>query len=340
MPGLTQVTSSARGFGLLCLGVDLVVAYTADEQDARELFQRVERLWVAAEVYHCNDEATAAGKRRAIRILDALPRPDPYPLTKPILTNQLSAGVWGGYRRAAAAFGLISGADRRSLRLSTVALRGSGDQLGRQLRNATLDGVNLGAWLKHDGVPREVLERVRADLPVSDGEGRVLTAAIESYDDHHDHSLGHLRRAFDDAGSLSLDDLVAAPLADRQVGAVARAIALRDLIEELEFPFRDWTTTGAEPRWPKRILRMPIWHLAGAHETDLAALHSRLLRAGTSGLGASVLAHHRWLARARGSRPWEVGAGPRSAETKVLPDFTLRALNSLFCEGVAPRADR
>lgn len=338
-PGLTQVTSSTRGFGLLCLGVDMIPAGTA-EQDARELFQRVERLWVAADVHQCGDEATSAGKRRAKRILDGLPQSDLYPLTKPILTNQLSAGVWGGYRRAAAAFGLISGADQRSLRLSTVTLRRTGDQLVRQLRRATLEGVNLGAWLKHDGVAREVLGRVRADFPVTQGEVRVLTSAIEGYDDHHDHSLGHLRRVFDARGAVSLDDLDRAPLAGRQVGAVAQAIALRDLIEEVEFPFRAWAVTGTEPTWSKGILRMPIWEIAGAQETDLAALHARISKVGPGGLGAAVLAHHRWLARARGSQPWEVGAGPRSAEVNVLPDFALGALTSLFIEGVAPRVDR
>lgn len=54
---------------------------------------------MAAQVHHLGDEATFPGRRRAGQILDQLPSAEPYPLTKPLLTAQLSSGVWGGYRR-------------------------------------------------------------------------------------------------------------------------------------------------------------------------------------------------------------------------------------------------
>lgn len=338
-PGITQVTSTTRGFSVLCLGIEIVGNYARNEQEAREIFQRVERLWVAAQVHHPGDEEMFPGRRRAGQILDQLPSAEPYPLTKPLLTAQLSSGVWGGYRRAASAFGLISGAGRRSLRLSEVTLTSRGKDLIRHLRKGTLDGVNVGSWAPKDDVPLAILDKIRADRPVSKNEARVLTEGIESYDKFHEHSLGHLRSVFDREGSaISVQDLPGSVLSSRQRVAVPQAVALLEAIEQLEFRFRDWAATGNEPTWPKRLLNLPIWRLAGPGELDLANLHARINRAGDGAIGKAVLAHHQNLSAARGAAAWEPGSNLNIASQKV-PDFALGALRSLFTEGVAPRVD-
>lgn len=339
-PGITQVTSTTRGFSVLCLGVDITSTYAVNEQDARETFLRLERLWVAAQVHHLGERASFPGRRRAEQLLDHLPRSMPYPLTKPILTAQLSSGVWGGYRRGASAFGLINGAGQRSLRFSEVKLSGAGKDLVRHLRKATLDGVNAGTWARHDDVSRAVLDKVRADRPVTNGEVRVLTRAIEAYDEYQEHSLGHLRAVFDREGcAISVHDLPGSALSSRQMVAVPQAVALLEAIEELEFRFRDWAVTGTEPTWPKRLLRLPIWQLAGPQETDVASLHARIAKAKAGEVGKALLAHHRQLSVARGAQAWEMGFNTSTARQKVLPDFALGAVSSLFSEGVAPRVD-
>lgn len=339
VPGITRVTSTTRGFSVLCLGIDLTTSYAANEQEAREIFQKWERMWVAAQVHHLGDAATFPGLLRANQILNGLPRSQPYPLTKPLLTAQLSSGVWGGYRRAASAFRLISGAGQRSLRLSEVKLTKDGGDLMRHLRKTCLDGVQAATWVQKDAVPRSLLEKLRADRSVSKGEVQVLTRMIEAYDEYHDRSLGHLRAVYDQHGSaITVFDLPGAELSGRQAIAVPQAVALLEAIEEIEFRFRDWVVTGIEPAWPKTLLRLPIWQIADPQEVDLTALRARMASAQTGAIGRAVLAHHQHLSAARGARAWELGSNASSAQQRRLPSFALDALSSLFDEGVAPHA--
>lgn len=87
VPGLTGATARARGFSLLCLGVQLA-AQASDETDAGERFQRLERLWIGAQAYRKTTDAVP-GIRRARQYIQE----EFYPLDRPVLHRSLTAGV-------------------------------------------------------------------------------------------------------------------------------------------------------------------------------------------------------------------------------------------------------
>ncbi|WP_020379420.1 hypothetical protein [Candidatus Microthrix parvicella] len=339
VPGLTQATFQTRGFSMLCLGAHLAAA-TKTEAEAQRTFQHLERLWVAASVYHHGDEAGVAGKRRAKRLLMGAGVTGEYPLDRPLLARPFPAGTLATYRRAAAAFGLVKGATGRRTRLLDVRLTSEGKDLAAAFRSAAFAGTRAGHWARQDSVSsHRVLAAIGADPQPSRAEIEALSAGMEAYDGFHDRPISRLRSEYDrNNGVLDLDAIDAASLTAAQAGALEQARALVDAIDQLEFPLRQWVTTGGPPEIQQTVLALPIWEL-GAHEPEISRLYRRLLSA-ADGLDAAVLQFHQERARMRGATAWEPGSELPTANQYVLPDFTLGSLSALFDEGVSPRVNR
>lgn len=341
-PGLTQTTTTTRGFALLCLALEIARRSGSDEGQVREHLRRFDALWAAANVHQHGDDAAAPGQRRAARILDGLPAGRPYPLDKPVLSGQAS-WLWTTYRRASTAFGLTDGGAHRTLRPIDVQLTSSGKAMAASARRTHFENQRVAAWIGRGFVSLDRLAAVRTDAPIDTDATATLTVAIEAFELRHGPGLSHLRRAFElDGEHLSISSLLQAELSDAQHEAVHLANELVAAIESIEFTFRAWIRSGAEPAWGEALDRLDAWTSLARNESDLGDLHRRLVDASHESAGRVILAHHRRLANARGARTWRPGADARLAGADVLPDFNLASARGLFVEGVEPRspADR
>lgn len=240
VPMLTQSTFQTRGFSLLCLGVE-VAAKTQSEADAQRAFQHTERLWAAASVFHQGDDAPVAGKRRAKHLLVEAEATGEYPLERPLFSAPFPAGTFGGYRRSAAAFGLVKGATGRGTRFREVRLTKTGEELAKAFRSSAFPGIKAGHWARRDSVsPTRVLAAIEASSQTSDAELRALTTGMETYDGFHDRPLSRLRAEFERTdGTLNLDSIDLASLTSAQASALVQARALVGAIDQLEFPLRE-----------------------------------------------------------------------------------------------------
>jgi hypothetical protein len=329
-PGLTQVTSRVRGFGLLVAGLDLA----SGTGDPDETFQRFERLWVLA----TEDAALRglavdhfAGSRRALRQIHAGASLD---LTRPLLDQQLSVGIWGSYRRAAAYFGLVDATGRSATRPSTHQLTTA----GKVLRDATWSAVRPGQpqlrkWLADGTVDRDKLaEWLRPGTGCTQREAEALTSAVKTVDSRSGSPLGRLRRQFEQAGKLTLSGLQLTGLTESQSEAVRTARAVERLMGALEEPFRAWVAGGSKPSTGelREVAGHRDWQVVlAANETDLEHLHRLLVD--TPRIEA-VLEHHKWMCEQRGSSPWV--RPDRTKQHLELPDFGLAGPRSLFSEGL------
>jgi hypothetical protein len=337
VPGLTQATAMTRGFGLLCLALEVAMSQKPiDEPAVRERFLRVERIWVAAEALRTNGEGWFPGKRRAWRLVKGV---EEYPVDRPILDQQLSTGVWGAYRRSLAAFGLIGGARGRVVRLSQTVLAPSGHQLANTLRSNACGGVQLGRWADESNyeVPVAKLRLVDADHSPTKEEVILLSQGMTSYDSRHESALSHLRNAYEQHNELDLKTIDLTALSGRQRRAVEVARSLVAAIEGIERPFRDWVATGERTQIAKSIWSADVWKAAKVDgESELMHLRDLAVDRPAAKALDIVLGHHRWLARRRGAPEWTPGDGRVAALVVEAPTFTLRAARSLFAEGVAP----
>lgn len=341
-PGLTQATDRVRGFGLLVVGLDLASG-APGRRERDEWFQRFERLWVLATEdtrVHGKEPDRWPGTRRAQRMLAT---DDDLDLTRPILAQQLSSGLWGTYRRAAEHYRLIQPADatgRRSTRPRAYRLTTA----GRRLRTETLSHIRtgeprLGHWLKVGRVerhgPRSWL-RPRAGCTAS--EASLLSALIGAVDAEAGGPLRRLRAEFDRSGRLTLHSLRTGSLTPDQAAALELGRAVLALMRDVEQPFRSWTAGGPRPsrRSLRRVLARPEWDIViAANEADLAHLWEALNHDPSV---EAVLGHHRWLSDLRGAEPWT--RPDRSKERFVEPDFGLDAPRHLFSEGLRFREGR
>ena len=346
VPGLTAATSKTRGFSLLCLGAKIASQADSDgrkvsEDEARETFQRVERCWVAAQVWLLGDDATFPGKRRATRLMEEASATGEFSLTVPLLRSQLSSGVWGSYRRSSAAFGFINGASGGVTRLSATRVLGSGSELVKAFKDSAYSGTNPGHWARLDYVSiDDVLSYIDAQSEPSPEEQEIISKGIESFDAHHDRALARLRGEFDrHGGSLTLKGLDPRHLSADQAASVIEAKALVEGIQEVEFAFRDWIADENGLSVPASIRKLAIWHLAGPQEPDIARLSQVIEDSSKDTLARNILQHHRHLSMTRGAPSWEPGSGLPTVRQRILPDFTLKALRNLFDEGVRPRVD-
>jgi hypothetical protein len=332
VPGFTQRTSSVRGFGLVCLGLKVASDATYAHRDADETFRRFERFLVASQALHHTDATPLAGKRAALRYLD-LAR---YPLNRPILAQQLSSGLWGTYRVAAAHYGLVRSRSPRFSNPQYSRLESDGAALARLVREASFDGVQIGTWVQKDTVSRSELARVApyADA-ATDAEVAQFTAAVRALDAQGGHPIGRLRDRWEHAGGhLTPADLLGAggkPMDDEQAAAARAAVALDRLATDVEAPFRQWVTGHDVQPPPADVWEADDWDDVIPYSHDLR----RLRDAGrTDATFDTLLQHHRWLSGTRGARVWERSTpdDPRSAYHPY--DFALGALSRLFAEGV------
>jgi hypothetical protein len=170
-------------------------------------------------------------------------------------------------------------------------------------------------------------------------ESATLSRAFSAYDDQRDNEnrgrpFASLRAAYDDAGGkLTLEDLDARLLTEGQRHALPDALALADLMSNLEAPYRLWVT-GQKASLPKTIATYPAWaRVRAMGEPELVELHDELK--GDPSLDA-LHRHQERVAARRGREPW-VRGDPRAGRDKILPfDFTLGVTSSLFNEGVRP----
>jgi hypothetical protein len=329
-PGLTQSTSSIRAFGLVLVGLDLAMG----SRNPDETFQRFERLWVLA------SEATRAagvavdrfpGSQRAQRMLNG--STGTLDLARPVLSSQLSTGLWGAYRRAAVHFELIQrqGSNTRPSAHKLTAA-------GHRVRLATWAEIRFGQpqlshWLKVGVIGRDrPVEWLQPGIGCSAREAAALSAEIRRVDGDAGGPLGRLREHFEHTGGLALSRLRLSSLTDDQSDAVRTARAIDRLMDEIEAPFRSWVAGGKAappPHW-REVASHPDWNVvlcAGEH--DLAHLQQALADRPHV---ESVRSHHRWLCEQRGARPWE----PNDQDKEHLEpaDFGLSAPRLLFSDGL------
>ena len=118
------------------------------------------------------------------------------------------------------------------------------------------------------------------------------------------------------------------------------AVALRDLIECVELPYRRWMSGYDEldSRLDDELPTNSAWGVVRQHgEGDLVHLLDQFT-AGGSDLCAAADEHQLWLSQQRGSVPWKRDLRDPSWAVEELPDFGLSSVARLFCEGVVPPA--
>lgn len=335
VPGLTQSTVSTRGFSLLCLGLDIAKKPYAKDQE-REVFLRFERLWLAAQIRHGNSQKLA-GSTAAARYLTS----DGYPLSRPVLTDQLSSGIWGQYRRAAVAMGLIGDGGSSRLSIATVPMTSQGRAMAAAARK-DLGGLQLERLLVPKDAPELVplsqLDKINpSDIP-SKRELDALSKGMKTFDDHHEGELIALRRVFDDYQTLSIAILNRKSVIDRltpsQSHAAQEAKAVRKLLETVEKPFRSWISSESlgGPEQERHVIPDSVWKVVKlANEPDMTRLAELSGSLSTSSGMEALYDYHQWISSQRGTEPWGRGHQPPEFE---LPTFTLDAAANLFKEGV------
>ena len=346
VPGLTQVTSLTRGFSLIALGIDLLSK--VHERDRDELFLHFERLWVAAQVKHHGavPEVPFAGKIAAQAYLGL---GKPYPLAKPILAHQLSAGLWGQYRKASVHFGLLNPMRVRSARPRFAKLTPDGNKIAKAARDHAFEpDFQLARYIKKGTITQDVLDHVlpNGDRPDKE-EVAILSQAMGKADKGCGGALGNLRKVYDgqngDTLKLELetfkDKKYLKLLSKRQQEALKAAGAVDELMKKVEEPYRRWVT-GEKPDTPAPSLwQHESWQILQAEGCpEIDSLHKTARTAAEKGKDVFVALHehHTWLARRRGSEPWEPGV-PHPAHKRFEPyDFCLNAATWLFGEGVKP----
>jgi len=321
VPVVTQRVNSVRGFSLLCMGI-LGDRHVTDRRDS---FLRAERLYVAA--------WTLLSQRRQ----DALWRPagttaarrnisDPtFFITRPILNQQLSGGVWGGYSRAAREIGFITGGRG----FSTTQLTSSGRELGEEFRSQLLSHMRTPIGrprvntISTDQV-REVSRRIR---PPSRRERDAVSQALSNVD--RDRKLSKLYAQRD---HVLRDDLDQSGLTQEQSDAWVASRDINTLISHIEAGYRSWVTGTTEVGRPRPINRAAA---SRCKPWDADNTIARLDAAIRSGGGWPEI--HRWhqqIMTERGSDSWEVDV-PDPARTRWgLPKYRLDALRGLLHDGV------
>lgn len=330
VPVVTQTISSVRGFSLLCLGLN---PRTQPPTEPDERFLRVERLYMAAVVQP--GVALGVPELSGTRAARGLVRGDKCSLNRPILSNQMSSGVWGSYSRAAREIGLITGGSRpRNTHLTKI-----GKELADALREVSIKGEQqpLGRAITRSSnktrqwIDVKQLARITKRLkPVTKRELQIVSAGFSSLD--HSDRLHRLQKQ---KGHLEIPKLDPTKLTHEQQSAWAAADALLELIERLEGPYRKWVV-GETPDSSIPKPTKALWDACAAWDTDnsLRRLRSQF----SSNNTASGL--HEWhlqLMTERGSTPWEVGIHDEERGKYTPPDFRLGALHGLFEEGLEIR---
>ena len=336
VPGITQRTWMVRGFSLLCLGLD--ISHKKLEADRHTRFERFERFWVGAQSLHHGDATPFAGKRAAAAYL-ALPR---YPLAHgPILSQQVSTGIWGTYRTACAYFELVKSIGGRRSGPQHTKLTARGSSLAKAALQSAFDpGFNVGDWSQRPSLDRNDLGRVPANGQVaSKAELSILSEAVNAVDQHDGAPLMGLHECWSVNQPLTLEDLAGhlpKSASAEQRAALDAAVAIERLAATLEKGYRLWVTGGDSEPLTRQLCASRDWQTVRPYSPDLDHLHAEL-RSGKDPTYEQVHAHQLWLSRTRGSRHWEPATDAVTVQTRrsYEPyDFALNAAGSLFNEGL------
>ena len=330
----------ARGFTLLCLGLDVARPANTAGDDVDGRFQRFERLLVAGQVKHHGSNTPFAGKRAALAYLE-LPK---YPVRRgPILSQQLSSGLWGTYRTACAYFGLVESIERsRRSSPQFTRLTAAGKSLATQTRSVAFDpSMQIGKWIEQEEISHDVLDRVSGKgHSATKAEVSLLSDAVRQVDEADSSPLAMLRSKWGASSPLTLSSLSSGlpeGASGEQKAALASALALDRLASLIEAGYRQWVTDQQAPHLQSGIWRHPDWADALSYRSDLSHLVERLRSAKSGAEYEQLHAHQQWLSEVRGGRPWDRTSDELNAQTRgtYAPyDFALPAVNDLFAEGL------
>lgn len=328
VPVVTQSIGSVRGFSLLCLGL---YPRTSHPVDKNEKFLRVERLYMAASVQPVA-ESKGVPQFNGVRVGRELIRSNKCFLDRPILSRQMSSGIWGSYSRAARELGLI----KQGSRPKGTHITNTGIELAEVLRGFSIEGQTqpLGKpkqGLKH-GVQTWItagqLEKIARRLkPVTSRELELVSTAFSSLERSE-----HLYRLMKQKRRLATFDLDATKLTEQQESAWHAALALHKLMKRVEEPYRKWVV-GESNKFSSSKPAKQLWKQCYAWDTDhsLRRLQERFSSKNTAD---SLHEWHQQLMAERGSSSWQQGVPDEGRADFDLPDFRLGALHQLFEEGL------
>lgn len=260
VPGLRNGTGRVQAFGLVCAGLHLASRSAFVNLGADETLLRLERAWVISQAEHRRTKSAVpiwAGARRAQRLM----RDGVIDLDVPLLSRQLPMGVWGLYRRAAGALGLIepTGLGRvtapREARLTPV-----GHVLARAWIELNINAnyrIALSRRLIACIVPQARLtEMFRPDLPPFGGVVGALSESLDALGSRGQELKG-LRAVWDQERDLSVRTLkrFRDQLTPEQAGVLAQAAAVQTLCRRVERPYRRYLRDGNSAPPPARARR-------------------------------------------------------------------------------------
>ncbi len=351
VPALTQSSFRARGFALVCFGLDAARRNPVlPDPEIDGAFLRFERLVVYAQCHHhpegnLPDDVRYSGTRRAYARLHSSSDLD---LNLPLLLHDdLSGGLWGAYRRPALHLGLLRPRGNRSNPAAT-GLSALGTELAKTVEGSGVAYPTATRKLVRDRTRWATREQAADLVPADTGtpsthEVDVLSHTLAAYDDRREEQgkgrpFAALRAAFNaDGGDLNLDHINRSTLTEGQAQALDDARALTALMMAVEKPYRKWVT-GRSATLPKTVAQNSAWALVRAMgEPDLSRLLTDL---DTDPTLDTVHRHHQRLAAERGREPWERDEPRLGREEMVAADFTLPTAANLFTDGVDPHRGR
>lgn len=337
VPGLSNRNNRLQAFGLLCAGLKAAgsTGAAATAVGARELWLRLERLWVLAQVAHEDDGADLGwpGTRQARLILSR--HEDRVSLTEPLLGAQLAAGIWGGYRRAATTFGVCAGAGTTP---AGFALTPAGRSVAEVWTSNMMPAYTvrqLMSVLVVGHVLRDDLQRVEPDLGPSPRLAELVSAPLlaTTFPGPEYLALHRLWQTADPAaGDLRPQDLDPVQLTDTQRPYVQPAHTVEWLYTHIELPYRQHVA-GHGSRPPTRATWAdPAWDVVAAYRPQLLRL--RQLGSSTPRSWDGVVAWVEALAASRGTPPVTADNAPTRFAKAASPQMSLAAVSALFDDGL------
>jgi hypothetical protein len=318
-PALTRSSMQVWGFGLLALGVRVAGGGVGGE---RRLL-RWQRLLALAAVAEEPDEPvwSLGGVVRARRLLE---EGQPVPLDQPLLAHERSAGLWGGYARAARMYRLlepgkgpyghvVSRHGQRLAAATATALGRRSDTLTQAVDDDEVDVQDLG--LSFAGEPQTQADRLGSALRVADRQAGYRLAGIWPQLDHIESPR---------PGLLDTSELRNADQRD----AVTAAASVAGLLEQVETAFRSDDATLLEPG----LARHPAFEHASRAGYDLEydPVQDALKPGGAEALENLWTVHtQRYPHTGRWARDEE----PDEWDDTV-PDYGLDAVLALHAQGV------
>ena len=326
VPIFTRQCSQVRQLSVFTLCLQVADSSKFVDPDPKERFLRCERLWVLAHARDYNSGPTFPGIDEARRRLTA---GEPFDISGPLLSSQLSSGLWGQCRRPAAQLGFIVGrrGGPEQWRLTDHGLR-----LAQAAREALSGYGKAGSAVASTEVTEERLAEVfRSDgdeLTADCEEVEAVSEAVRRHDHRNDGEFKALYRLFQVNGDLSVD-MSADGLTPRQAQALDVLRAVDQLAYSVERPYRHWLADGTT-ELPAGIAKKKAWSVVrAAGEQQLSELGAKL---SVDPSMQKVQSYHERLAAARGSVPWS-----RRAVTTgtVIPKYEpvetrLNSLTALF----------